>query len=244
MLTPEQAEQLARNVVTERFSDAQVAFCAGSLLRGEGTRHSDIDLVVIFASLKQARRESFIYDNVPVEAFLHDAATLQYFFEYVDAASGVPSLPRMVNEGVIVRGTLSVARQYKLRAAEILAGGPAPLTAEQVRNTAYLITDLVDDLRAPRSKAELVATGARLYQVMGDFALRSKCRWSATGKHIVRQLGGEDPGFCRQFTDAFEDMFATGDATKVISLAERMLAQYGGFVFDGFAKEAPVEWRK
>jgi hypothetical protein len=103
---------------------------------------------------------------------------------------------------------------------------------------------MVDDLRAPRSKAELVGTGARLYQVIGDFALRSKCRWSGTGKHIVRRLDNEDPGFCREFINAFEDMFATGDATKVISLAESLLAEHGGFVFDGFAREAPVDWRK
>jgi hypothetical protein len=244
MLTSEQAEQLARNVVARRFAEAHVAFCAGSLMRGEGTRYSDIDLVVIFPSLKQARREAFIYDNVPVEAFLHDPATLRYFFEHVDAASGIASLPRMVSEGAIVWGEASEARLYKQWAAEILARGPVPLTPEQIRNTAYVITDMVDDLRAPRSKAELVGTGANLYQVMGDFALRSKCRWSGKGKHIIRRLDNEDPDFCREFIDAFEDMFATGKATKVVLLAESLLAPHGGFVFDGFAGEAPVDWRK
>ena len=35
-----------------------------------------------------------------------------------------------------------------------------------------------------------------------------------------------------------------GDATKVIVLAESLLAEHGGFVFDGFAREAPADWRK
>ena len=120
ILTPEQAAQLARNVVARRFTDARVAFCAGSLMVGEGTSHSDIDLVVIFASLEHARRKSFIYDSVPIEAFLHDPATLRYFFENVGAASGIPSLPRMVDEGVIVCGTASEAKQYKQWATEIV----------------------------------------------------------------------------------------------------------------------------
>ena len=156
ILTSEQAAQLARNVVARRFTDAHVAFCAGSLMVGEGTPHSDIDLVVIFASLEHARRESFIYDSVPIEAFLHDPATLRYFFENVNAASGIPSLPRMVDEGVIVCGTASEAEQYKQWATEILAAGPLPLTSEQIQDTAYAISDMVDDLREPRSCKQLI----------------------------------------------------------------------------------------
>ena len=62
---------------------------------GEGTSHSDIDLVVIFASLEHARRGVFlfIYDSVPIEAFLHDPATLRYFFENVGAAWGIRHSP-------------------------------------------------------------------------------------------------------------------------------------------------------
>ncbi len=67
MKTAEQARVIARRVIESKFSSAQVAFCAGSIIRGEGTSTSDIDLVVIFPDLKQAWRESFVFDGWPVD---------------------------------------------------------------------------------------------------------------------------------------------------------------------------------
>src|SRR5687767_6405747 len=113
MRTSDQAQEIARSAVAQRYATAEVAFCAGSIVRGDGAAHSDIDLVVILPELKAAWRESFFHQGWPVEAFVHDASTLRYFFEEIDAKSGVPSLPQMVDEGLVVRGDQSVAGMYK-----------------------------------------------------------------------------------------------------------------------------------
>lgn len=47
-----------------------------------------------------AYRESFTFGGYPVEAFVHDPATLEYFFLEVDRPSGVPALAQMVVEGI------------------------------------------------------------------------------------------------------------------------------------------------
>jgi predicted nucleotidyltransferase len=104
MRTSENAQQIARRVVAARFGNAEVAYCAGSIVRGECTEHSDIDLVVVLPVLKAAWRESFLYESWPVEAFVHDSSTLRSFFEEIDARSGVPSPPQMVDEGIAVCG--------------------------------------------------------------------------------------------------------------------------------------------
>jgi hypothetical protein len=48
-----------------------------------------------------------------VEAFVHDPATLKYFFFEVDRASGVPSLPQMVVEGVEIPAPTEMSRALK-----------------------------------------------------------------------------------------------------------------------------------
>ena len=90
----------ARKIFSVRYSGADVAFVAGSIVRGDDTPYSDIDLVVVYSQFSAAYRESFLSDGFSVEAFVHDPSTLKYFFEDIDAKSGCPSLPSMVVEGV------------------------------------------------------------------------------------------------------------------------------------------------
>lgn len=89
----------ARLVFSQRYPDAAVAFAAGSLVRGEGTEYSDLDLVVVYPTVPGAYRESFRFQGLPVEVFIHDPETLEYFFVEMDVASGIPALPHMVMEG-------------------------------------------------------------------------------------------------------------------------------------------------
>ena len=91
----------AHLVFRERYPDAEVAFAAGSLVRGEGTAYSDLYLVVVFPTLPAAYRESFRFQGLPVEVFVHDPETLEYFFVEMDVASGIPTLPWMVMEASV-----------------------------------------------------------------------------------------------------------------------------------------------
>ena len=233
---------VVRAVQAERYPDADVVLAAGSLFRGEGTATSDLDLVVLYASLPCARRESFHAAGHPVEAFVHDPGTLEYFFS-TDVATGVPSLPRMVLEGVEVPHQTEVSRAAKARAEAVLAAGPPPLDVERERRMRYFVSDLIDDARAPRSAAELTAIGARLYELLGDYHLRRLGRWSGKGKGLPRALAALDADLATRYTDAFARLFAHADAGQVIALAGELLAPAGGPLFDGYRADAPADWR-
>src|SRR5437870_5385934 len=92
--------KVAQSIHDQRYSDAGAIFAAGSFIRGEQTGFSDLDLVVVYESLPNAYRESFRFESLPVEAFVHDPETLNYFFLEIDRPSGIPALPQMVQEGV------------------------------------------------------------------------------------------------------------------------------------------------
>jgi nucleotidyltransferase-like protein len=241
---PEAAVDVARRLLAVRYAGAAVAFAAGSIVRGEGTPQSDLDLVVIHETLDHAYRESFRADGLPVEAFVHDPATLDYFFVEIDARSGVPSLPQMVVEGVEIPGPTSLSRVLKARAAAVLAAGPPLLDADTERRLRYFVSDLMDDLRSPRSRDELMGAGARLYDSLADYALRRIGRWSARGKAISRALRQYDPGLAAAYGNAFAALFTQGDPAPVLRLAEDLLRDAGGPLFDGFRLDAPRGWRR
>jgi hypothetical protein len=97
----ERAAQAATRVLSLRYPSAMAAFVAGSVIRGEGTEFSDIDCVVLFDRLANARRESFVFEGFPIEAFVHDPETLRWFMDD-DAASGRPCIVNMVAEGRLI----------------------------------------------------------------------------------------------------------------------------------------------
>src|SRR3954467_13464217 len=72
--------EAARGVWRERYAGARVIFLAGSVMRGEATRTSDLDTLVVFEKLENAYRESFMFGGWPVETFVHDPLALRRFF--------------------------------------------------------------------------------------------------------------------------------------------------------------------
>jgi len=236
--------EAAGRIRSSRYPGADVVLAAGSLLRDEGTAYSDLDLVVVYARLDHAYRESFRFDGVPVEAFVHDPSTLEYFFLEVDAPGGVPSLAQMVVEGVEVPRPTTLSRAVKARAAAVIAAGPPALDEESERRMRYFVSDLLDDLRAPRSRDETIGAGTRLYEELATYVLRRRGFWAAKGKAIPRRLRLVDPGLRDAYGHAFAELFANGNAESVIRLAEDLLRDAGGPLFDGFRLDAPASWKR
>ncbi len=236
--------QTAKRIFATKFADAELLFLAGSIVRGEHTEFSDLDIVLIYKALPNAYRESFTFQDYPVEAFVHDPETLNYFFQEMDRPSGFSPLMQMVLEGIEIPRPTKLSGELKQLAGEIIEAGPPKLSQEDLQNRRYQITDLIDDIRTPRSRIELIASGTLLYSALADFYFRSQNHWSAKGKAIPRCLKQIAPDFHGRFCGAFESLFVSGKQNPVIVLAEEILKPFGGFLFDGQRFDAPASFRK
>jgi hypothetical protein len=239
-----QPTQVTQQVFDSRYPSASVIFLAGSIVRGEGTPFSDLDLVVVFDQLPAAYRESFHSEGFPIEAFVHDPETLNYFLFEVDRPSGIPALAQMILEGIEIPRPNDLSRSLKQLATSVMQLGPPELSAEDVRKLRYDITNLADDVRQPRSRDELVAAGAELYEALANYYLRTNKLWSAKGKSIPRILRQADADLCLRYAASFDELFAQGRPETVVSLVEEILTPRGGFLFDGHRLDAPANYRK
>jgi hypothetical protein len=240
--TPPEALALAATVVASRYPEAVFAFAAGSIMRGEGTYLSDIDLVVIYDQVEAARRESFIVDGVPFEAFVHDRETLAWFVN-ADVARGKPSILNMIAEGSIIGPAPEHAEEMRGHIAKRLAEGPPEMASAELDALRYEITDAIDDLRGVRNPSEIMAIGAMLHPRLIELSLRGRGRWNGSGKWGPRLLRGLDAGLADQFDQAFRALFVSGVCEHVIALAERELEPHGGPLFNGDCRYAPASWR-
>jgi len=64
--------------------------------------------------------------------------------------------------------------------------GPPPISQREPEQLRYAISGLVDEIRDPRSKSELVAVGAKLFEALANYHLRTHGFWSGKGKFIPR----------------------------------------------------------
>jgi hypothetical protein len=244
VMTPSANEALAvaKAVFASRYASAAFAFAAGSIIRGQGTYLSDIDLVVIYDRLEAARRESFTVDDIPIEAFVHDPETLAWFVR-ADVERGRPSILNMIADGEIIGNARDRAQAVQLDMAKRLAEGPPKLAPAELNALRYEITDLLDDLRGERRPSEIMAIGAALHPRLTELALRGRCHWNGTGKWAPRLLEAVDANLAFQFDQAFRALFVAADRAGIIALAEREMEPHGGRLFDGDCRSAPSSWR-
>lgn len=231
--------EVALELLAELHPQADCLLLAGSVLRGEATAYSDLDVVVIYRSLPQAYRQSLMRSGWPVELFVHDPETLEYYMQE-GRISGVPSMVSMVLEGRELPTPTPLSHTLRARAEEIWNAGPAPWSESQRDMARYHISDLCDDLREPRNRAEMVASACRLYSTLIDFRLRTCGHWSGTGKSLIRQLRKLQPQACEPLETAFEALFRDGRTSDVLELAGDWLAPWGGWLFAGPALPAPA----
>ncbi|WP_313618505.1 nucleotidyltransferase domain-containing protein [Agrobacterium sp.] len=230
----------AQKCFATRFNGASHMFVAGSIMRGEGTVFSDIDLVVIFPRLPQAWRESFLLDGFPIEAFVHDPETLTYFIGK-DVESGTPVMVDMIASGTII-GNTTDATAMQRQARDLLADGPKPLATAQLDAMRYVLSDLADDLRAEGPADEMAAIAAQLYPRLIDFILLGQQQWTGKGKWAARLLRRFDAQLAAVAAEAFKDA-VHGNRAKLVALTDQQLARHGGRLFDRYHAKAPRDAR-
>ncbi len=237
-------EETAMQLFNERYQGAKCIFLAGSVIRGEHTQYSDLDIVVLYDKLEQAYRESFTFNEWPIEAFVHDPSTIKYFFEDFDVPSGFPSLIHMVSEGIVIPTASEFSNELKSTAKNLLQKGPEKLNGQSIENMRYFITNLIDDIRDPKNQKEAMGTASELYSTLANFYFRTNNLWSAKDKTIDRKLKVINEELSNSFFDAFNDIYKNNNSDKIIALTESILKPFGGFLFNGHKLEAPKDWRK
>ncbi|KGM44663.1 nucleotidyltransferase domain-containing protein [Neobacillus niacini] len=215
------------------FPSCQGALLAGSVVRGEATETSDLDIVIFDSNLSSAYRESVIEFGWNIEVFVHNLTSYKEFFKS-DCERARPSLPKMVSEGIVLRdsGFLDLIKQ---EARDLLEKGPEAWSAETIRIKRYFITDALDDFIGCIMRAEEIFIAHTLAEMVSEFVLRTNRQWIGTSKWILRSLKNYDEKFAYKFVEAFDAFYKTGDKNKIIAMVDDILQPYGGRLFHGFS---------
>jgi predicted nucleotidyltransferase len=228
-----EAYKAAELFTLNHFPNCHGALLAGSVVRGEATETSDLDIVVFDNNFKSAYRESVIEYGWNIEVFVHNLTSYKDFFKS-DSERARPSLPKMVSEGVVLKDT-GIIEPIKQEAKELLDKGPEEWSADTIKIKRYFITDALDDFIGCSNRAEEIFIANTLAELVSEFVLRTNRKWTGTSKWVVRSLKNYNEKFADYFVEAFDTFYKTGDKNKVIELVDDILQPVGGRLFHGFS---------
>ncbi|MFS0779397.1 nucleotidyltransferase domain-containing protein [Neobacillus sp. 3P2-tot-E-2] len=214
------------------FPNCNGALLAGSVVRGEGTETSDLDIVIFDKNLKSAYRESVIEFGWNIEVFVHNLTSYKEFFKS-DCERARPSLPKMVSEGIVLKDS-GIIEAIKQEAKDLLAKGPEEWSAETIRIKRYFITDALDDFIGCSMRAEEIFIANTLAELVSEFVMRTNRQWIGTSKWVIRSLRNYDEKFADHFVDVFDTFYKTGDKNRIIVMVDDILKPFGGRLFQGF----------
>lgn len=225
---------VATRLVENRYPGCVAAFLAGSVVRGEGTPTSDLDLVIVTEQDAEAPyRYSEQVGHWPVEFFVHTPTSLQDFFQK-DMAERRPSLLQMCREGIVIQASDQRATEIQTQCETLLAAGPPPLSHTAERNMRYHLSDLLEDFKGSDQRAELLLITPKLAEAAAELWLAHHRHWSGNGKWLHRALLRADPDTAQVCSQALESYYSHADKTALQEFAEAVLALVGGPLFDGF----------
>jgi hypothetical protein len=226
------AREAAKKFIEAHYPSCEVAYLAGSVVRGEETESSDLDIIIIDSTVKESYRQSLHEFDWPIEVFVYNMFSYKiYFRENIDRAR--PSLPQMCAEGIILRDTGHASR-IKNEALQILKAGPTPWKSIEIEKARYHLTDLLNDLEGSTNQLEDLFIVAKLADLTHEFVLRVNGHWIGEGKWIIRALKEYNDTFAEAFARVFDHYFLSREKSSVIHFVDEIIAPYGGRLFEGY----------
>lgn len=228
---PSDPIETADRFLSERFPDARAAIVGGSVIRGEGTPTSDLDLVIVVEGGEAPYRRSDRYQGWPIESFVH---TEESYPRYFDIERGRPSLAVMIVEGVVLRNVEGLADRVKATAQAALDAGPEPLSEERLQDWRYSLTDLLDDFLGCDRREEGIFIANNLAVESADLLLLLHRSWRGDGKWVPRALARHDPQAAHRLVAALDAYYRNGEKEPLVQFAETVLTEAGGKLWEGY----------
>lgn len=224
---------IARELVLELYPDARAAWLGGSVVRGDASPTSDLDITVLHDG--PSLRRSLSYGGWPVELFVHNEKSLRYFADK-DQARRQPTMMRLVGESVVLIDTDGSGARLQQEFLDEVAAGPEPLAADELNMLRYTITDLLEDLAGAIGDVRL-AVASVLWQEAARLLLTGSRHWAGTGKGLLREVVAYDVAHGTDHATALMDGVRASD-DRLVAAVDRILAEYGGRLFAGFELSA------
>lgn len=229
------ATAAARGVVAERFPDARAAWLGGSVVRGQATAASDLDVTVLLDGPPAPFRDTVRWHGWLVELFVHTDASLDHYRRADLEGRRQPTMSRLVGETVVLVDRDGSGTRRRAECLAEIGAGPSPLSPDDLLLARYRVTAWVDDLRSATPPLRTAAATTAYAELLG-LLLDVHRRWRGQGKGLAREVLALDEARGTRWlrrADAGLAAAVAGDPAPLAALADEVLDLAGGPLREG-----------
>lgn len=218
-----------------KYPNAEMVIWGGSVIYGEATPESDLDVVIIDDTQPGSKLSCEIFSGWKIETFVYTKASLHFQFD-IARLQGVPTILKICAEGKLIKDQWQNGPDLQAEAMELFKLGPVAWKEKEVREARYHITDDLSDFIGSEDIGENVYILSDLFDKVSEMILRVNGHWSGEGKWRARVLKETNEVLYHQMINNFHHYIQTKDKKSMISLINSVLDSYGGKMFHGFEK--------
>jgi len=227
----------AKQFIQNHFPNCSFALISGSIVRGEATTTSDLDIVIINDINEKTYRESFFEYGWPIEVFISTFETYKDII-YSHVKSRHPILPKMLSEGIVIKDVYGMESKLKEEANQILQNGPEPYSESELNSQRYTITNMIDDLVGSKTYEEEMFIVNELSEKIINFILVSNGQWMGRGKWLPKLLKKFDEELYFELINSMNQFYKDNTKQPFIDIVIHELNKHGGRLFQGYYVEA------
>lgn len=224
-----------RTFIKNNYSDVNISILAGSFVRGEATKTSDFDIVIINQKISHSYRETFSLNNRIYEVFIHSYDSCLQWFEK-DLIRRKPSLQNMIKEGLLISGDNDMFTELKSIATKQVENGPSSFSKEELEDLRYLITDILDDLLGSESHDEWIFIVNDLIFPVLKLDIIMNGHWLANGKRLPRYYKNINNDMYDKLITSLNSLYLDKSKNEFIDWVFDILNQYGGRLDHGYCR--------
>ncbi len=203
-------------------------------MTGRRTVTSDLDIVVLLHGAPAPYRASLQHDDWLVELFAHTKASWHAYVEREVRKRRSPLL-WMCAEGLLLFDADGLGARLAAEARKLAATGPPAVSAEEIEDRWYAITDLLDDLAGCTDQGEQLFIATELARRTGELALAIRGSWGGGGKWLARRLETTAPGLSMRLHHAVREVLEGRDE-PLVGVVDEGLGQAGGRLWEGYRR--------
>ncbi|MCX4097584.1 nucleotidyltransferase domain-containing protein [Nocardia sp. alder85J] len=238
--------KIAYRLVSHRFPEARAAWLGGSAAAGTGTVTSDLDITVLLAGTPAPYRESLSYGGWPVELFVQTEESIRWFCAD-ERRRGKPTTLRLIGDTTILVDRDGSGARLQAACVAAIGAGPDPVSAEELDEMRYRVTDLLDDLIGGAPEHEDLLIAAELWRGTAELLLAGNGHWRGGGKWLHREAVAHDLAAGTDYAETLARAtrsVAQGSAEPMVAVVSEVLELFGGPLFDGYRIEGPEPVRR
>ncbi|RIW28690.1 nucleotidyltransferase domain-containing protein [Bacillus salacetis] len=227
----DEIKHVTQQFIEANFSESEVVWIGGSAAKGNLTKESDIDLVIIDEA-ETPRLQCYEFQGWKIEAFIYTALSLELQFQAA-RYRGIPTIIRMCADGLLIKDERGTGKEVTERAVSLFEQGPERWSEGRIGEAKYQITDHLSDFRSSEDFEESVFILNKLVSTLAEMVLKAEGKWTGEGKWFARELRSYDHELSGKLVSSSRHFMQTEDKNELISLIHSVLDQYGGELFEG-----------